>query len=97
MRYVRLARERTLLGETWVILQKQLKQAELSYALRLERVRLVDTPSVPQARDKVFPRPLVHALLGAVLALLVAFATGLVGVLWRGTGVKPSTVRDEPA
>ncbi len=97
MRYVRLARERTLLGETWVILQKQLKQAELSYALRLERVRLVDTPSVPQARDKVFPRPLVHTLLGAVLALLVAFATGLVGVLWRGTGVKPSTVRDEPA
>lgn len=83
MRYVRLARERTLLGETWVILQKQLKQAELVNALRLERVRLVDTPSVPQPRDKVFPRPFVYSILGVVLSLMVAFATGLAGVLWR--------------
>ena len=97
MRYVRLARERTLLGETWVILQKQLKQAELADAMRLARVRLVDAPSVPQARDKVFPRPIVHTLLGAVLALLVAFATGLVSVLWRGTDVRPATAKSEPA
>ena len=97
MRYVRLARQRTLLGETWVILQKQLKQAELADAMRLERVRLVDAPSVPQARDKVFPRPIVHTVLGAVLALLVAFATGLVGVLWRGTGVPPATAKSASA
>ena len=84
MRYVRLVRDRTILGETWVILQKQLKQAELANAMRLDKVRLVDAPSVPQVRDKAFPRPLVHTLLGAVLALLVAFATGLAGVLWRG-------------
>jgi uncharacterized protein involved in exopolysaccharide biosynthesis len=49
-------------------------------------VRLVDAPSVPQARDKVFPRPVVYTVLGFVLALLVAFATGLAGVIWRGRG-----------
>ena len=97
MRYVRLARERTLLGETWVILQKQLKQAELADAMRLERVRLVDSPSVPQPRDKVFPRPIVHTILGAVLALLVAFATGLVGVLWRGVDERTAMAKSEPA
>ena len=97
MQYVRLTRERTLLGETWAILQRQLKQAELADAMRLERVRLVDSPSVPQAGDKVFPRPFVHTMLGGVLALLVAFATGLVGVLWRGTATKPPKVKSESA
>jgi uncharacterized protein involved in exopolysaccharide biosynthesis len=84
MRYVQLVRERTLLGETWVTIRKSLKQAELQDVLRIERVRLVDEPSVPQAGDKVFPRPIAFIVLGLVLALLVAFATGLVGVLWRG-------------
>jgi uncharacterized protein involved in exopolysaccharide biosynthesis len=86
MRYVQLVRERTLLGETWVTIRKSLKQAELQDALRLERVRLVDAASVPQARDKVFPRPIVYTVLGLVLAILVAFATGLAAVIWRGPG-----------
>ncbi|MDP1857894.1 MAG: hypothetical protein Q8K82_04440 [Gemmatimonadaceae bacterium] len=85
MQYVRFVRERTLLGETWALMKRQLKQAELQDVLRLDKVRLVDAPRVPQPREKVFPRPLVHSALGAVLALLVALATGLVGVLWLGT------------
>ncbi|MDP1890912.1 MAG: hypothetical protein Q8K55_08450, partial [Gemmatimonadaceae bacterium] len=56
----------------------------LQDVLRLDKVRLVDAPRVPQPREKVFPRPLVHSLLGAVVAVLVALATGLAGVLWRG-------------
>ena len=92
MRYIRLVRERTVLGETWVILQKQLKQAELQDVLRQEKVRLVDAPSVPQVRDKAFPRPVAFTLLGAVLALLVSFSTGLASVLWRGPGDRPFTV-----
>lgn len=91
MRYVQLVRERTLLGETWAALRKSLKQAELQDAMRLERVRLVDAPNVPQAREQVFPRPLVYTALGAVLALLVAFATGLIGVLWSGPALRPAT------
>ncbi len=85
MQYVRLVRERTLLGETWAIMKRQLKQAELQDVLRLDKVRLVDAPRVPQLREKVFPRPFVHSALGAVLALLVALATGLTGILWSGT------------
>lgn len=93
MQYVRLVRERTLLGETWALLQRQLKQAELQDALRLDKVRLVDVPRVPQPREKIFPRPVVHSVLGAVLALLVAFATGLASVLWRSPAPtrKPAT------
>jgi len=90
MRYVRLVRDRTLLGETWVIMRKQLKQAELQDLLRLEKVRLVDAPSVPQPKDKVFPRPLVHTVLGAMLALLVAFGVGVARVLWAGPPPRPS-------
>ena len=90
MRYVQLVRERTLLSETWVTIRKSLKQAELQDAMRLERVRLVDAPSVPQASDKVFPRPVVYTVLGFVLALLVALVTGLAGVLWRGPARPPA-------
>lgn len=89
MRYVRLVRDRTLLGETWVIMRKQLKQTELQDLLRLEKVRLVDAPSVPQPKDKVFPRPLVHTVLGAILALLVAFGVGVARVLWAGPPPRP--------
>ena len=101
MQYVRLVRERTLLGETWASLQKALKQTEVQDMLRPERVRVVDAPNVPQPKEKVFPRPVVFTLLGAVLALLVAFATGLAGVLWRGPGsyrrpaTAPATARGE--
>lgn len=90
MQYVRLVRDRTLLGETWAVLQRQLKQSEIQDALRLDKVRLVDAPRVPQPQERVFPRPLVHSLLGAVLALLMAFATGLASVLWRPPVRAPS-------
>jgi uncharacterized protein involved in exopolysaccharide biosynthesis len=94
MQYVRLVRERTLLGETWALMKRQLKQAELQDVLRLDKVRLVDAPRVPQPREKVFPRPLVHSVLGAVLAVLVALATGLAGVLSVGaTAARQQTER----
>ncbi|MHB1265146.1 MAG: GumC family protein [Gemmatimonadaceae bacterium] len=80
MRYVRLARERTMLGESWILLQKQLRQAEVQDALRQDRVRLVDPPRVPQVDEAIFPRPAVHLTLGLVLALLASLAVGLVGL-----------------
>lgn len=80
MRYVQLARDRTVLGETWVLLQKQLRQAEVQEALRRDGVRLVDAPRVPQEDEIVFPNPPVHLLLGAIVAALAALAAGLVGL-----------------
>ena len=71
MDYVRLLRERTLLNEGFVMLQKQLKQAELQTALRTDKVRVVDAPRVANAKDAAFPRVAVQLALGAVLAMAV--------------------------
>jgi len=74
MDYVRLLRERTLLNEGFVLLQKQLKQAELQTALRTEKVRVVDAPRVSNAKDAAFPRVAVQLVLGAVLGMAVTLA-----------------------
>lgn len=73
MDYVRLFRDRTILNEAFIILQKQLKQAELGNAMRTEKVRVVDSARVADAKDVEFPKTAVQLLLGAILAV----ATGL--------------------
>ena len=83
MDYVRLLRERTLLNEGFLILQKQLKQTQLQIAMRTDKVRVVDPPRVANAKDRAFPRVGAQLLLGAVLgiavALVLAFGRELVG------------------
>lgn len=83
MDYVRLLRERTILNEGFVLLQKQLKQAELQTAMRTEKVRVVDAPRVANAKDVAFPRVAVQLLLGLVLgvavALVMAFGRDVLG------------------
>lgn len=71
MDYVRLVRDRTIWNEGYIILQKQLKQAELSTALRTEKVRVVDSARVANAKDVEFPKTGVQLLLGAILAVAV--------------------------
>ena len=71
MEYVRLLRDRTIWNEGFIILQKQVKQAELSTALRTEKVRIVDSARVANAKDVEFPRTGVQLLLGAILAVAV--------------------------
>ena len=73
MRYLRLAREAEVLSKGYLLLQQQLRQAELREALRLDQVRVVDAPEVAAADDPQFPRPLVHV----VLALILSASAGL--------------------
>lgn len=72
LRFIRLLRERSILTEGYLLLQKQLRQTELQDALRLDDVRIVDAPSVPHPDDPYFPRPLVNL----VLALVLGFTGG---------------------
>lgn len=72
MEYVRLLRDRTIANEGFIILQKQLKQAELSTALRTEKVRVVDSARVANEKDVEFPKTGVQLLLGAILGIAVA-------------------------
>jgi len=84
MGFVRRVRDRTVLGEMWAELERQLKQAEVADVLRTERVRLVDAPVVANPNDPVFPKKVVHLGLGLLVSLLAALATGLGLVLLRG-------------
>lgn len=83
MDYVRLLRERTILNEGFVLLQKQLKQAELQTAMRTEKVRVVDAPRVANVNDVAFPRVAVQLLLGlglgVAVALVMAFGRDVLG------------------
>lgn len=66
--FVRLSRERLMLNEGYLLMQKQLRTTELQDALRLDEVRVVDEPSLPHPDDPQFPKPLVNFVLGLVLA-----------------------------
>lgn len=68
-RFLRLYRERTILNEGYLALQKQLRLTEVQDALRLDRVRVVDAPVEPHPDAPSFPRPAVHLVLGLLLAV----------------------------
>jgi uncharacterized protein involved in exopolysaccharide biosynthesis len=74
MRYIRLLRDRTVLNEGYLLLQKQLRQTELREALRLDQVRIVDTPIIAHPDDPQFPKVWVHLVLALVLGLSVGTA-----------------------
>jgi uncharacterized protein involved in exopolysaccharide biosynthesis len=74
MALVRLLRERTILSEGYLALQRQLRTTEVQDALRLDRVRVVDAPEPAHVDDPYFPKPAVHFVLGLVLALATAGA-----------------------
>lgn len=74
MQYIRLLRDRTVLNEGYLVLQKQLRQTELREALRLDQVRLVDLPIVAHPEDPQFPKVWVHLVLAVVLGASVGAA-----------------------
>jgi tyrosine-protein kinase Etk/Wzc len=84
LRFIRLYRERTILSEGYLFLQKQLRQTELQDALRLDQVRVVDAPSVSHPDDPYFPRPLVNLVLGLVLAVSAGGAVAALQSSLRG-------------
>jgi uncharacterized protein involved in exopolysaccharide biosynthesis len=90
-RYLQLVRERTLREATYLALQKQLKQAELTDVLRPERVHVVDAPRIANPDDPAFPKKPVMVVLGLVLAAAVSIMLGLAIELWRGPDRIPLT------
>lgn len=74
MTYIRLLRDRQVLNEGYLLLQKQLRQTELREALRLDQVRIVDTPIIAHPDDPQFPKVWVHLVLALVLGLSVGTA-----------------------
>jgi uncharacterized protein involved in exopolysaccharide biosynthesis len=91
MDYVRLLRERTLMNEGYMVLQKQLKQAEISNSLRTEKVRVVDSARVANADDQEFPKVAVQLLLGAILAVAVGLTIAFGRELAVGVPTQAST------
>lgn len=89
MQFTRLVRAQKLQNEEFVLLQKQLKTAELQELLRKEKVRVVDAPRPASPDDPSFPKPAVQLLLGAVLGLVIALAVGLGAELWDGPAPLP--------
>jgi uncharacterized protein involved in exopolysaccharide biosynthesis len=82
MRYIRLGRDRNIASETYVLLLKQLKQSEIADAIRLQRIRIVDTPQIASVDDPEYPKLLVQLVLGALIAAAAAIGLGLFLELW---------------
>ena len=97
MEYVRLMRDRTIANEGFIALQKQLKQTELSTALRTQKVRVVDAPRVANIKDREFPKTAVQLFLGAVLALAVGLAVAFGRELIAGKPTQPNTIVNQNA
>ena len=95
MDYVRLLRDRTIANEGFLILQKQLKQAELSTALRTEKVRVVDSAHVANVNDVEFPKTAVQLLLGAILAVAVGLTIAFGREILAGNPVQANTSVDQ--
>lgn len=74
MTYIRLLRDRQVLNEGFLLLQKQLRQTELREALRLDQVRVVDTPIIAHPDDPQFPKVWVHLVLALVIGMSVGAA-----------------------
>jgi uncharacterized protein involved in exopolysaccharide biosynthesis len=83
MEYLRLFRDRSVFNEAYIMLQAQLRLAEVQDAIRDEGVRIVDVGLVAREDDPEFPKPLVNLLLGMVLGLALAVAAALVRDLWE--------------
>jgi len=74
MALVRLLREQKILGESYIALEKQVRQTEIFDAIRRDAIRVVDGPVAAHPDDPQFPKPLVHVVLALVLGLSVAGA-----------------------
>ncbi len=82
MEYLRLFRDRLVLGEALTLLEGQLRIAEVQDAIRNEGVRVVDIGVVAPEDEPEFPRPLVNLLLAVILGLALGLGAALVRDVW---------------
>lgn len=82
MQYVRLLREKTLLTETYILLQAELKRAEIEEVIVPRTARVVDPGQVPHPDDPAFPKPEVILPLGLLLGLVAGVVIALLLDLW---------------
>ena len=82
MEYLRLFRNRLVLGEALTLLEGQLRIAEVQDAIRDEGVRVVDIGVVAPEDEPEFPRPLVNLLLAIILGLALGLGAALVRDVW---------------
>ncbi len=71
IQFARLTRDLKLLSEVYLLLQTQLKEAEIQEAIERDQVRVIDSGIV--ADDPYFPKPVVNTVLSAVLGLMLGF------------------------
>ncbi|MBT4914557.1 MAG: hypothetical protein HON08_14270, partial [Gemmatimonadales bacterium] len=83
MQYLRLFRDRTVLSEGYVLLQQQLRLAEVQDAIKTEGVRRVDEGLVAHKDNPEFPKPLVNLALGLILAGTLSVGSALARDLWE--------------
>ena len=83
MQYLRLFRDRTVLSEGYVLLQQQLRLAEVQDAVKTEGVRRVDEGLVAHEDNPEFPKPLVNLALGLILAGTLSVGSALARDLWE--------------
>ena len=82
MEYLRLFRERTVLNEAYLLLERQLRLTEVQDAIRGQGVRIVDAGLVSHPDDPEFPKPLVNLFLGLILGMAVGMTVALGKDLW---------------
>ncbi|HET7274384.1 MAG TPA: polysaccharide biosynthesis tyrosine autokinase [Longimicrobiaceae bacterium] len=77
IQFARLTRDIELLTEVYLLLQTQLKEAEIQEAIERDAVRVIDTGIV--AEEPYFPKPVVMTILSGVLGLML----GMMAVIGR--------------
>jgi len=75
LQFARLAREREMLAEMYMLLQRRLQEAEIQNAATPSDVRVLDVALTPGA--PVSPNPLINLLFGFVVGMLLGTGTVL--------------------
>ena len=83
MEYLRLYRDRTVLGEAYVALQELLATTQVQEAIRNEGVRVVDAGFIAHEDDVAFPQPLVNLALALILGTTLGIVAAIGKDVWE--------------
>lgn len=80
--FLRLRRNRDMLSEAYLMLDREARMAEVEKNLLLEGIRVVDSAFVPHEDDPAYPKVWIQLLLGAGLGAALAVLAALMRGLW---------------